>query len=64
MVNSTEEKLLGIKFDGKLFSSQKLDALHEPFQTECLYENLCCIQLLIIFDVSQQKSKSSYQKHT
>ena len=64
MVNSTEEKLLGIKFDGKLFSSQKLDALHEPFQTECLYENLCYIQLLIIFDVSQQKSKSSYQKHT
>ena len=63
MANSTEEKLLGIKFDGKL-SSQKLDALHEPFQTECLYENLCCIQLLIIFDVSQQKSKSSYQKHT
>ena len=63
MANSTEEKLLGIKFDGKL-SSQKLDALHEPLQTECLYENLCCIQLLIIFDVSQQKSKSSYQKHT
>ena len=63
MANSTEEKLLGIKFDGKL-SSQKFDALHEPFQTECLYENLCCIQLLIIFDVSQQKSKSSYQKHT
>ena len=63
MANSTEEKLLGIKFDGKL-SSQKLDALHEPFQTECLYENLFCIQLLIIFDVSQQKSKSSYQKHT
>ena len=63
MANSTEEKLLGIKFDGKL-SSQKLDALHEPFQTECLYENLCYIQLLIIFDVSQQKSKLSYQKHT